>query len=253
MRVERIGDAALYLGDCLEILPTLGRVDAVVTDPPYGFGRKLYGDESGTRSNATQAFDYPLIHGDDRPFDPMPWVGFRQVILFGGNYYASKLPDAQCWLVWDKRNGSPSNDQSDCELAWTNLKSPARLFRHLWMGMIKASERDWRRQHPTQKPVELMKWCVGMTEGVVLDPYMGSGTTGIACVPFGRRFIGIEIDPHYFDIACRRIEAAYRQFDLFAWGAQQLIKEPQQALFWDDLYTACRESNGNGEQHMGKD
>ena len=212
-RIERIGSAELHLADCREVLPTLSGVDAVVTDPPYGIGY-VHGVGGGRLARSTSFANIAIV-GDDTLFDPTQWLGYRQVILWGANHFASCLPDASRWLTWDKREGICSNDQADCEHAWTNLGGPARMMRHLWNGMLKASERGDIRVHPTQKPVVLMAWCVDMTSGTVLDPFMGSGTTGVACARLGRRFIGIEIEPRYFDIACRRIEEAQRQPDLF--------------------------------------
>jgi site-specific DNA-methyltransferase (adenine-specific) len=213
IRREQIGAAELWLGDCRDILPTLSGVDAVVTDPPYGIGFS-HGGGGGCLARST-AFADVTIHGDNEPFQPEVWLGFPQTILWGANHYASRLPDASCWLTWDKRDGVCSNDQADCEHAWTNLGGPARITRHLWNGMLKASERGEVRVHPTQKPVAVMEWCARLTTGTILDPFMGSGTTGVACARLGRKFIGIEIEPRYFDIACRRIEAAQRQADLF--------------------------------------
>ena len=213
-RVERIGDATLYLGDCRDVLPLLSGVDAVVTDPPYGIGY-VHGAGGGKLARST-AFADVRITGDNTPFDPMEWLGFQQAILWGANHFASRLPDASRWLTWDKRDGLCSNDQADCEHAWTNLRGPARIIRHLWNGMLKATERGEIRVHPTQKPIALMQWgCVEMTAGVVLDPFMGSGTTGVACARLGRRFIGVEINENYFNIAVKRIEQAYQQPDLF--------------------------------------
>jgi site-specific DNA-methyltransferase (adenine-specific) len=210
MRMEIIGDATLYLGDCIEVLPTLSGVDAVVTDPPYGIGWRTPVSPRRPKSGWT-------IIGDAEAFDPLPWLRWP-CIMWGANHYASRLPDAAGWLIWDKRNGMPPNDQSDCELAFSNINGSARLFRKTWNGggSLLAENGPERAIHPSQKPVELMVWCVGMTVGMVLDPFMGSGTTGVACHRLGRRFIGIEIEPRYFDIACRRIEQAQRQRDLFA-------------------------------------
>lgn len=215
-RVEVIGNATLYCGDCLEILPTLPKVDAVVTDPPYGIGY-VHGDGGGRLARST-VFNRVKIVGDNTPLDPSPFLCAPRVVLFGANHYADRLPASPCWLVWDKRDGICSNDQADCEMAWTNMQGPARLIRHLWNGMLKDSERGVSREHPTQKPVAVMEWVlrqVGDTSAV-LDPFMGSGTTGVACMNLGRKFIGIEIEPRYFDIACRRIEDAQRQGRLFA-------------------------------------
>jgi site-specific DNA-methyltransferase (adenine-specific) len=214
MRIETIGDATLYLGDCLEILPTLGKVDAVVTDPPYGIAYS-HGVGGGCLARSTIFDDSPII-GDDSPFDPSPWVKYP-CILFGANHYADKLPPSAFWVIWDKRDGIGSNDQADCEMAWSSIKGNARIFRHLWNGMLKASERQEPRVHPTQKPVALMQWCLGFLPDAItiLDPFMGSGTTGVACANLGRHFIGIEIEPKYFDIACRRIVDSYKQPRLF--------------------------------------
>lgn len=225
-RVEKIGDATLMLGDCLEILPRLGKVDAVVTDPPYGIGfghgRSRKNRKSALAWGAGSASEdrgWSDIVGDDKPFDPSPFLAFSQVVLFGANHFSEHLPSAACWLIWDKRDGSVSDYHSDCEMAWTNLQGPARLYRHLWRGVVRAGEDNCAispKWHPSQKPIELMRWIVAKTDGSVLDPFMGSGTTGVACVNLGRKFIGIEIEPKYFDIACRRIEEAYRQPRLFA-------------------------------------
>lgn len=213
-RVQQIGDCTLYQGDCLEILPTLEGVDAVVTDPPYGIGYS-HGVGGGKLARST-VFDNHAIIGDDRPFDPAPWVDFGEAVLFGANHFASRLPDSSFWLVWDKRDGVCSNDQADCEFAWVKGKGNARVIRHLWNGMLKDSERGVRRVHPTQKPIAVMEWCLGFVRGqTILDPFMGSGTTGVACAKLGRKFIGIELEPKYFDIACKRIEEAYRQPDMF--------------------------------------
>jgi site-specific DNA-methyltransferase (adenine-specific)/modification methylase len=156
--------------------------------------------------------------GDDQPFDPAPWLHYPQVILWGAQHYASRLPDGRGWLVWDKRCGPRVNDQGDGELAWTNLPQVVRIHRQLWMGLFRQGEEAPSRErkvHPTQKPVALMAWCVQMTRGLVLDPYMGSGTTGLACLRLGRPFIGIEIDPTYFATACRRLAQEAAQLALF--------------------------------------
>jgi site-specific DNA-methyltransferase (adenine-specific) len=216
MSVERveIGPCVLYRGDCRDVLPTLDGIDAVVTDPPYGVSLKTNFHERGC-SRMCEANDYPPIAGDDQPFDPAAFLGYPTVILFGANYYASRLPDSGQWLVWDKRDGVCSNDQADAELAWVkggNGTVP-RVFRHLWMGALRDSERDDRRCHPTQKPVALMTWAmdrIGVRpDSLVCDPFMGSGTTGVACVRSGRRFIGIELSADYFELACTRISEAW--------------------------------------------
>jgi site-specific DNA-methyltransferase (adenine-specific) len=216
-RKEVIGDAVLYLGDCREILPLLPKVDAVVTDPPYGIG---YERGSGGKCLSRRHNDAPIF-GDDEPFDPAPWLAFDDVILWGANHYAARLPHGR-WLAWNKLGDmQPWDDFCDVEFAWQNRRGADRIFSLMWKGLIKATEKSDIRQHPTQKPVALLKWCIEQTDArTVLDPYMGSGTTGVACVKLGRKFIGIEIEPKYFEIACRRIEEAYRQPDFFVEAAK---------------------------------
>ncbi len=219
MRVEHIGDCTLYLGDCLDILPTLGKVDAVVTDPPYGIGADKGKDVrprsfNGSRPIASAA--YPENEWDnDRPGRSIFELILAQSavsIIWGGNYFADYLPAQGRWLWWDKCQTMPS--YGDGELAWTNL--PQTTPKKFVLANNKLFADRVERFHPTQKPPQLIAWCVAMTGGDVLDPFMGSGTTGVACVNLGRKFIGIEIEPKYFDIACRRIEEAYRQPRLFA-------------------------------------
>jgi site-specific DNA-methyltransferase (adenine-specific)/modification methylase len=221
----RIGDATLYSGDCREILPTLGRVDAVVTDPPYGIGEAA--GKNASRSNIAVAKDYGDVKWDDQPIDAhllgLVRAAARYQIIFGGNYY--DVPPASCWLVWDKLNGD--NDFADCELAWTNLPKAVRRIQWRWNGMIRQNNEP-RGEHPTQKPVEVMRWCIGhlpINADTILDPFMGSGTTGVACAKLGRKFVGIEIEPRYFDIACKRIEQAYDQPDLFIETSPQAKQE----------------------------
>jgi DNA modification methylase len=220
-RVETIGRATLYLGDCRDILPTLGKVDAVVTDPPYGIGeaagksRTRTGDK--TRWKNARPSDYGDDDWDNEPISQDLLSAVRQAgrwnIVFGGNYYDS--PPAPCWLVWDKENGT--NDFADCELAWTNLPKAVRRIRYLWNGFARQNGEP-RGDHPTQKPLGVMKWAIGHLPAdaqTIIDPFMGSGTTGVAAVQMHRDFIGIEREPKYFDIACKRIEDAQRQGSLF--------------------------------------
>jgi DNA modification methylase len=208
-------EVKLYLGDCLEILPTLetGSVDAVITDPPYGRDTKT-NYRSRKRTALAACNDFEPIQGDDKPFDPSPWLGFPIVALFGANWYADRLPISGAWIIWDKVDGLTSNravgfnDNSDCELIWTNKGKAARIIRHRWMGCMKASENGQRRVHPTQKPVAMMVDIINYLtrpSNIVFDPFMGSGPTGIACIRTGRNFIGIEINPDYYAIAEKRI------------------------------------------------
>lgn len=216
MRIETIGLATLYLGDCREVLPTLAPCDLILTDPPYGLGEAAGKNKS--RGKMAVAKDYGNDDWDNEP--PPAWVielmrdKAKWQVFFGGNYYA--LPPARCWLVWDKDNGE--NDFADCELAWTNLPKAVRRLRWRWAGMLQQDMANKEeRQHQTQKPVPVMRWALLQVPDAqtVCDPFMGSGTTGVACVTEGRTFVGIEREPKYFDIACKRIEDAQRQTSMF--------------------------------------
>jgi DNA modification methylase len=212
----------LYLGDCLEVLPTLaaGSVDAVVTDPPYGNGYvspSPLGNRC-SRLHAGAAYGQASLVGNDQAFDPAPILALgRPTILWGANNYASRLPDRASWIIWDKRVDPRfygCNSFADCELAWCSDGRAARLHRQIWNGLVRAGEPRADRVHPTQKPIKLMVFCIERIsqEGqTILDPFMGSGTTGVACVATGRKFIGIEIDAGYFEIARKRIEVAGMQ------------------------------------------
>ena len=199
-RVETIGAATLYLGDCREILPTLPKVDAVITDPPYGIGFAAQPTKWQRRAGqAPEGWDDCTV--PDLP--ALLALGAIQCV-WGGNYYG--LPPSRGWLSWFKPDAPPS--MASFELAWTNQDQNARQFN--WS--IGATNPE-RVGHPTQKPLALMEWCIAQLgkPQTVLDPYMGSGTTGVACVNLAREFTGIEIEPKYFDIACRRIDDAQRQ------------------------------------------
>lgn len=215
MREERIGGQRLILGDCLEVMPTLGRVDAVVTDPPYGIGaaaQAFMGIKKRVNSKCAPK-DYGDKAWDDKPAD-MEWFdGSTPAVIWGGNFLA--LPPTKRWLIWDKMNDGMA--LADCEIAWTNTDGAIRLVRHEWSGFRRGAEQGVSRHHPTQKPVAVMEWCLGFLPDAktILDPFMGSGTTLVACQKLGRHGIGIEIDPDYFEIACKRVEEAARQPDLF--------------------------------------
>lgn len=199
MKVE-IGNATLYLGDCAEILPTLEKFDAIVTDPPYGIG---------ISSNPVRQKHEKMDWDNSTPtIDLMDLVlkSGNHAIIWGGNYF--NLPPSQGFFIWDKLQ--PENfSLAMIEMAWTNIKTPAKMFRQ--------SVTSYSKEHPTQKPVNLMEWCISYCKNVetIIDPFMGSGTTGVACVNMKKQFIGIEREQKYFDIACKRIEDAQRQVCLF--------------------------------------
>lgn len=217
-RTEQIGNATLYLADCRDVLPTLSGINAVVTDPPYGMNWDVDCSRfsGGTLANHRRRdglggkhHELP-VYGDNEPFDPSPWLKYPEVILWGMNHFPDRLLAGSA-LVWVKRNDAAFGTfLSDGEVAWKKTGRGVYCFRDTTMY-----GEALNRLHPTQKPVGLLIWSVGFTDGLVLDPFMGSGTTGVACGRVGRPFIGIEIEPTYFDIACRRIEQAQRQRDLF--------------------------------------
>jgi DNA modification methylase len=229
IREVTIGNCRLIQGDCLAVMPLLGKVDAVVTDPPYGIGESQ--KKNLSRHKLSECTVYAGGDFDDKPASPEAISAARSIsknqIIFGGNYF--DLPPSKCWLVWDKQNGE--SDFADCELAWTNLNRAVRRIYWQWSGMIrKGEERGVKRVHLTQKPLGVMQWCLGFIPDAktILDPFMGSGTTLVACAKLGRHGIGIEIDPDYFDIACERVRKAYEQPDMFI--AQPEPKPVQETL-----------------------
>jgi len=210
MSKVQIGDATLYLGDCMEILPTLDRVDAMITDPPYGLGKRMQGGTWGAKTEFKE-----MVIWDNAPPEVKNLIDLANMadiaVFWGGNYYG--LPPSRCWLVWDKQNAVPT--MADCEIAWTSLDANTKRFSHP-VGRI-------LNGHPSEKPLQLMRWSIDVVKakGTIFDPYMGSGTTGVAAIQMGRKFIGIEREPKYFDIACKRIEQASKQVDMF-------IEKPKQ-------------------------
>lgn len=208
IRTETIGNATLYLGDCLEMLPTLDREAAIVADPPYGMknntdSRRFSGGSAAMveRRKSQRDNKWPVVVGDDKPFDPAPWLGFARVVLWGCNHYGQQLPNGTT-LVWIKKlEGGYGTFQSDAELAWMKGGKGVYCRRDT---SFRSNMKD--RQHPNQKPLGVMAWCIEKVGDVetIIDPYMGSGTTGIAALRAGKRFIGIEWEPQYFDAACKR-------------------------------------------------
>jgi site-specific DNA-methyltransferase (adenine-specific) len=213
----------LILGDSLEFLPTLGKVDAVVTDPPWGMKwdtdtRRFSGGNQVRNKKVHLTED---IEGDDRPFDPSPWLDFPKVILWGSNHFGSGLPIGTT-LVWVKKGDQHFGTfLSDAEVGWMNGGHGVYCFRKNFPPPCRIAEGGikGRVAHPTQKPVALMRWCIGRLKlkpgSTILDPYMGSGTTGIAAIELGFNFIGIEKKPAYFAIAERRIAAESARTPLF--------------------------------------
>lgn len=212
-----IGNATLYLGSCEDVLPTLQQVDLTLTDPPYGinYGGLLKGKGDGygnADKNGWKDYGAPEWDQQRPPADVFKLIqaSGKVQVIWGGNYFADLLPPKMRWLVWDK--GQRDFSLADVELAWTSDDKAARAFTY-----PRALALQDGKVHPTQKPVALMKWCLGLypKSETVLDCYLGSGTTGVAAVQMGKRFIGIEREEKYFQIACKRIEDAQRQGDMF--------------------------------------
>jgi DNA modification methylase len=223
------GGITIYHGDCREILPTIQRVDCLIADPPYGSGLSVdYADRFSPQPGSSRWWNstdrklsvrHSPVIGDDEPFDPshLLAVRARAMILWGANWYASRLPDSGGWWVWDKRNGKRDVSQAEwpmsaVELAWTNHGKGARIFRHTWFGLIRDSERG-EYVHPTQKPAALMRWCLSNVNAAgVLDPYCGSGPSLLAAKSLNIPAIGIEIEEKYCDMAARRLSQEVLQF-----------------------------------------
>lgn len=207
-RTEVIGGATLILGDCREVLPTLEMFDACVTDPPYGIGRdgqkRTTGGNGGRKAYEFKGWD------ETRPeWLPDLLACAKHHVIWGGNYFADLLPPKGKWLVWDK--GQRIN-QSDGELAWTSCDGALRIFEQNRVALLVEGA-----EHPTQKPIQLMQWSIQQLPTIrsICDPFMGSGSTGVAALRLGLRFVGIERDPDYFEVACRRIAEAWKQPRLF--------------------------------------
>lgn len=224
-----MNDVTLHLGDCLDFMRTLpeGAVDAVVTDPPYGIG---WAGHNGSER------EWRILDNDNGDLDLRPILNMPcLVIAFGANCYPEQLPHRGRWICWDKRIVENSDRMlgSAFELAWMNKTTGFdRMYRVMHGGVVNADGHNAARVHPTQKPVTLMKRIIldhTQIGATVFDPFMGSGTTGVACVRTGRKFIGCEIDPTYYAIAQRRIAEAQLQPPLFphepAAQAAQLMME----------------------------
>jgi DNA modification methylase len=214
MRVEHIGDCTLYLGDCIDILPTLGPVDAVVTDPPYGIA---HSSNHGASWQGRQIASDQDTSARDRAL-----AGFVNVAAFG-TWKTPPIEGTKGCLVWDK---GPAFGMGDLAFPWKGSWELIYIRGRIWKGSrdegvlrghMQVSWESAGRAHPHAKPVSLIGALLDKLprDAAILDPFMGSGTTGVACAKFGRRFIGIEIDPGYFDIACDRIRKAYDQPDMF--------------------------------------
>ena len=226
----QIGDwCTLYHADSTEIVEELRAVmpDAVIMDPPYGVGFR------GVATLGTKGADYravrPLkfsgqtVHGDEQSPDISPWLRFPNVLTWGADHLRSQLPDGGRFLVWDKTERVEFNDTfSDAELAWHSRRGAVRSVAHMWKGICtsKAGGDTGYRDHPMQKPIRVMEWCVDQCRlepgALILDPYMGSGTTAIAAFKKRMKFVGVEIDRRWFDVAVERIKRQTEDGPLFS-------------------------------------
>lgn len=207
--------ATIYLGGAKTLVSDL-QFDFIVTDPPYGINHPTNYHARG-RDKLAKCADYIPVKGDNEPFDPEWLLSLNKpTVLWGGNHYASRLPDKSGWIVWDKMRPH-TLDQATAELAWTNYVKGVRVFRHMWNGMIRASERGKGvLTHPTQKPVALNEWILGLKwtpQGTVLDPYMGTGSLLVAAKNLGRKATGIEIEESYCEIAAKRLSEIKKEIN----------------------------------------
>ena len=211
----------LFNEDCLDVMRRLAdkSVDLILTDPPYGIGEAAGKNKS--RGNMAVAKDYGDLEWDNAIpskayFDEIMRVSKHQVI-FGGNYFVEHLRNSPCWIVWDKDNGE--NDFADCELAWCSFSSAVRRLKLRWNGMLQHNMKEKEhRIHPTQKPVRLFEWILekyAQPGWVIMDPFLGSGSSAIAAKRLGYEFIGVEREQSYFEAALERIPREVAQGRLF--------------------------------------
>lgn len=220
-REEIIGDCRLILGDCLEVLPTLGKVDAVVTDPPYGMEFRSNHRQIKHSSIANDSEEWPLEFAVS-----LNAIHSKYVFCRWDDLQRVKKPKS--FITWVKNNwsmGDLHHEHARQTEVCLFYAGDDHFFPNGRPSDVVESPRTGNNYHPTEKPVGLMEWFVSHTSGIVLDCFMGSGTTGVACAKMGRKFIGVELEPKYFDIACRRIEEAYKQPDMFIEKAPEMKQE----------------------------
>ena len=214
-----IGGQLLIQGDCREVMATLPKVCAVVADPPYGIGY-VHSGKSGSSAKWHKAKRAPILN-DDKPFDPFEMMMFSEILIWGADHYRERLPSGGRFLAWSKLGEMPSMQDSfsNVEFAWHSKKGRSDIVSVTWKGLIKTGSGENGREtfHPSQKPVKVMEWCISQVSDArtILDPFMGSGTTLVACQRLGRQGIGIELDADYFEIACKRVQEVVNNPPLF--------------------------------------
>jgi site-specific DNA-methyltransferase (adenine-specific)/modification methylase len=223
--IQQIGMATVYCGDAYEIVQTLEPRGLLLTDPMYGMGANAKGLSSNR--GMSKMIGGTLVDNQDwnidddtKAFDPAPFLRFKKIVMWGGNHFAHLLPQSPKWFVWDKRDGAASDDNSDAELAWSNLDGKAiRTYRQLWKGVCRAGRENLSRNgaklHPYQKPVGLGKFCIAQAKlkpgELVVDFFAGSGAFGVAALEMGHPVILVEKEPHFFDVICEQVERAQQQ------------------------------------------
>jgi len=224
-----IGDATLYLGDCMDILPTLGMVDAVITDPPFGVGNFV--QTSGNKRGRGKSFSVEVEWNEAPPpprFFEMIKAMSRHRIIWGANFF-NCFEDKGGAIVWDKAQLMPNFSKAD--IASCTHFQKTEIVRIPWTNFTATHQAE--TDHPCERPVSLYEWCIGYLPGkieTVLDPFLGSGSCGVAAVRMGRKFVGIEREPRYFEIACKRIEGSQQQRQLF----EPSVKVAEQVSFFEE-------------------
>ena len=212
-----IGDQLLIHGDCREVMAVLPKVDACLTDPPYGVFKKTGTDGKMFGKETIYSTDDKAAGWDVVPASEVfaAIMATKKYVVWGGNYFADIMGASPGVMIWHKKTGN--NSYADCEIAWTNATGTTRIFEHQWCGAFKDSERGQRAVHPTQKPIALMEWCLGFLPDArtVLDPFAGSGTVAVACQRLGRQSISIELDADYWAIMCKRVQDVVDRPPLF--------------------------------------
>lgn len=198
----------LYHGNSYEFQP---EGDVLLTDPPWGIGYKSNHNSGSGLYPRSENFS-PIV-GDDKRFEPSTFLRFKRHAIFGANFFCRSLPETRSWVIWDKRVNTPSDQAADCEMIWTDSGKQARIFRHLWRGIIRAGEENVSRQkklHPNQKSVALMRFLIdyldAKSHGIIYDPFCGSGTTLRAAKDLGLKAVGVEIEEKYCEITATRLQ-----------------------------------------------